>query len=528
MSSRRYCLNQCSGKGRCAGGFCVCEAGFSGVDCSTYVDAGGTARLLRYPDAVDGPATPADGRPPLRLYVYDLPPELNVAAAWHVGQYGAPAGLPSMPPGLSPGNYYVGPPELFLHERALASAHRVADPADANVFLVPVWAKAVTPETTRAPGAYGAAVAAAVAAAREVGPWWDRRGGADHVFGAVSADQAFCAPWIAERPPELEHAIGLVHLGWQMPQHGFGMQRFVESCGARAQDIVLPPAVNFGVQRVDRRQAEAPGRRPTQLFWRGTVVGRSRVQRVRSSALRLLAGKPRTDVGGLRGHGSGASGPMMRSNFCLAPTGGSPGWGDRLTLGAVHGCIPVIVQDNITQPFEGFLPYERFAVRVLEDELVGLPKLLDAIEAEPGRVDAMRRELACAAVSFSWTSVYGTLLSPPREGDGRNDAFGTLIAALRHRVLGAPLPESACVAPGAVAGVREPPTPPCGTYFEDGGTRWGHVRAQAPCNHQKGWCPPPDLGKTWRRLYRPKGLACPVAPGQPWWQPWPPGGALHV
>jgi hypothetical protein len=52
---------------------------------------------------------------------------------------------------------------------------------------------------------------------------------------------------------------------------------------------------------------------------------------------------------------------LARSQFCLSPTG--DGWGRRTTLAAMFGCVPVIVQDAVKQPFEDQLPYHRFAIR---------------------------------------------------------------------------------------------------------------------------------------------------------------------
>jgi len=73
---------------------------------------------------------------------------------------------------------------------------------------------------------------------------------------------------------------------------------------------------------------------------------------------------------------------LARSQFCLAPSGA--GWGIRLAEMLVEGCIPVIVQDNVTQPWEEMLPYDGFSLRVKEAELPTLPQVLRALDEVRG------------------------------------------------------------------------------------------------------------------------------------------------
>lgn len=65
---------------------------------------------------------------------------------------------------------------------------------------------------------------------------------------------------------------------------------------------------------------------------------------------------------------------ISRAQFCLAPTGA--GWGIRVVEEVTRGCIPVIIQDNVTQAFEEILPYAKFSVRVSEADIPRLPEIL--------------------------------------------------------------------------------------------------------------------------------------------------------
>jgi hypothetical protein len=61
-------------------------------------------------------------------------------------------------------------------------------------------------------------------------------------------------------------------------------------------------------------------------------------------------------------------GDAAKAIFCLAPTG--LGFGVRVYHAMADGCIPLVISDNITQPWEGdFLPYSLFAVRLPESDI---------------------------------------------------------------------------------------------------------------------------------------------------------------
>ena len=45
---------------------------------------------------------------------------------------------------------------------------------------------------------------------------------------------------------------------------------------------------------------------------------------------------------------------------CLAPSG--DGWGIRLAKSVLSGCVPVIIQPSVRQPFDDLLNYSKFAL----------------------------------------------------------------------------------------------------------------------------------------------------------------------
>ena len=80
---------------------------------------------------------------------------------------------------------------------------------------------------------------------------------------------------------------------------------------------------------------------------------------------------------------------MDRSVFCLGLPGA--GFGTRAVLAVIRGCIPVLVGDNIAQPFENLLDWTSFSIRVPEALLDGVYELLVSIN----ETDRQRMAGAC-------------------------------------------------------------------------------------------------------------------------------------
>ena len=173
------CLNQCSGHGTCQRSFCVCEAGWSGADCSIPLLRIGRAGRVRAADersvaiqrpgaripgqgdgsggssssgrrggkgygggGVGGGVTRAALRP--AIYVYELPVKFNywlMETRMHPQDctYRRYSGEPHRGGGFTLWENYAFGLEMALHELLLASPHRTLNPEAADFFFLPVY-----------------------------------------------------------------------------------------------------------------------------------------------------------------------------------------------------------------------------------------------------------------------------------------------------------------------------------------------------------------------------------------------------
>ncbi len=80
------------------------------------------------------------------------------------------------------------------------------------------------------------------------------------------------------------------------------------------------------------------------------------------------------------GHSPTYDEDMLSAKFCLAPAG--QGWGKRNVQAAIMGCVPVVISDGVYQPFEPFLDWSEFGLKVAEADILQLPAILAAVSDE--------------------------------------------------------------------------------------------------------------------------------------------------
>ena len=415
------CLNDCSGRGSCVRNWCHCSPGYFGVDCSSgdgasASGAGATTAAAAAAIPLPPPIGAQDAGAP-RIYIYDLPPRFN---SWmHAGDGGWWQ------------DFDLWGEDVIIHRRALRSAYRVHDPALADYFLVPVWVSSamwqmnwgfrdLLPTGVRTVGEVAAYI-------RTHWPYFDRKGGADHLW-VFGHDQG---GWrIRQKLPLIAKGIFISPFGGGPAQRGGHVA---------GQDIVCPSVLYSGVptglmNHARRRRVEPPN----LAFFQGKLnlhIPYEYSFGIRQGLYKAHRNTPRIVV--KEGHEANRETyfeNMCGSKFCVAAAGF--GFSTRAYEAAAAGCVPLIMQDGIEQAYEELLPWPLFALR-LNNSLAQISNLAATLEKIPdATVRAMRSHLYCVWPRFLWLR-HDRGARTPLPGAERLlsfDAFESIIWTLRKRL----------------------------------------------------------------------------------------------
>ncbi|XP_020580195.1 uncharacterized protein LOC110024520 [Phalaenopsis equestris] len=423
------CINQCSGHGYCRGGACQCGGGWYGTDCSIPSVSSPIKEwpLWLRPSTVEVPdkatldndfagikAIVRKKRP--LIYLYDLPPDFNShllegrhfrfecvnrlyteknRTLWTSQLYGA---------------------QMALYESILASSHRTLNGEEADYFFVPVLDSCIITRADDAPHLslreqMGLRSSLALdfykKAYRHIAhhyPYWNRTSGRDHIW-FFAWDEGACYA-----PKEIWNSMMLVHWGNTNTKHNHSTtaywgdiwdsipsdRRGNHPCFDPEKDLVLPAWKRPEPGAIWLKLWARPLKRRTTFFYFNGNLGPAyqdgRPEDTYSMGIRqkLAAefGSTPNKEGKLgRQHTSNVTVTPMRSSkyfeelassiFCGVLPG--DGWSGRMEDSILQGCVPVIIQDGIFLPYENILNYRSFAVRITEDEIPNLVKILRGI-----------------------------------------------------------------------------------------------------------------------------------------------------
>jgi hypothetical protein len=465
----QFCINQCNGHGSCYLGFCQCDKGWYGHDCSRK-RAGEPlepSRIASVPwlkntvveaaAALDPPPQAKRKRP--LIYIYDLDPLYNqrllqyrIPSSWCVHRRYHSENFTMHT------DFWGYALETMFHELLLQSPHRTFDPEEADFFYVPVYmACLIYPVTGYAdfpwfPGPGGLRVQQASSMVLEVKQWidsrfpyWKKRGGKDHIWLFTHDEGACWAPdevtpsiWLTHwGRTDLNHTSNSAHAGDnytfeivspRLPNGWLSSTSKAHPCYRPDRDLVIPSVKSHH----HYSQSPLMGRRSVKhrniLFLFRGDVGKRRLSHYSRGVRQLLyqlskelgwREKHQVFIGDVDDVKGDYSDLLTRSKFCLVPAG--DGWSARSEDSILHGCIPVVIQDGVHVSFESILDWPSFSIRIPEAEVNRTVEILLSISGR--KLRSYQSRLSKVWHRFRWGS--GFLASSMNE---------TLISNNRARI----------------------------------------------------------------------------------------------
>ncbi|GAB5364129.1 hypothetical protein AAMO2058_000942400 [Amorphochlora amoebiformis] len=183
------------------------------------------------------------------------------------------------------------------------------------------------------------------------------------------------------------------------------------SCYEAGRDVVLPPVSKFEYELPEEMMESMQPvgsalKSPWRAMFRGTTEfkwfgrqdpGYSRGVR---QALRRLYGEGETKNEGVvvtvAGEKVGAGEylrEMAEASFCVCPRGYA-GWTQRFADSVKAGCLPILISDHTSWPYDSFLRYETFTISVSE-----------ADASSPGRLPHILSRLTFSEISTKKTNL---------------------------------------------------------------------------------------------------------------------------
>ncbi|KAL3649879.1 hypothetical protein CASFOL_006282 [Castilleja foliolosa] len=321
------------------------------------------------------------GSPPLRVYMYDLPPRLNVGLIDPSFPDGTPVTAKNIPAwrwndGLRKQHsveYWLMASLLYEGNDESGSSReavRVGDPEYADVFFVPFFSSLSFNVHVRHMAEVNTVdekLQLEMVNILKASDYWKRSGGRDHVI-------------------PMHHPNAFRHYRDEVNASIFIVADFgrIMNISRLAKDVV-GPYPHMVESYISDDQEDPYKSRETLLFFRGRTK-RKDEGIIRAQLYKMLNGTKDViyEEAFASEEGFKASAEQMRSSkFCLHPAGDTPS-SCRLFDAIVSHCVPVIISDRIELPYESEIDYKEFSIffsvnealkpGYLINELRGVPK----------------------------------------------------------------------------------------------------------------------------------------------------------
>mmetsp|Transcript_15713 Transcript_15713/g.28113 ORF Transcript_15713/g.28113 Transcript_15713/m.28113 type:complete len:720 (-) Transcript_15713:811-2970(-) len=349
----------------------------------------------------------------IRIYMYELPS--------HVA-FNAPSSDILVD---RPLNYmaYEMFKDAFLNDWAI----RTENPYEANLFYIPASIYAYISNTPN--DAFEIRVA--VDYVRMNYPFFNRTQGRDH-FIWYPPDRGAC---YLNNATEIRNVMKIVHFGlyfntWEQKPENIIYGQITDAlhgCFDPLKDIAAASAIHVDAAQskasFDEIQAKAGHvDRNLFLFFAGSMRHNQLLYSggIRQMVHKLIREKYKDDPTILIKEGGVADyiRTLRNSTFCFSPYGA--GYGVRFYQAVLYGCIPVIIQDHVVQPYSEFLPYYKFSVTMHKSEIPMMVEHLRSYTAAD--IAEMRMNLLKYHRAFFW------------QKELRGEAFAYTIRALMRQI----------------------------------------------------------------------------------------------
>ncbi|KAK6945154.1 Exostosin, GT47 domain [Dillenia turbinata] len=253
----------------------------------------------------------------------------------------------------------------FIDEMESGRSSFIAShPDEAHAFFLPVSVASIIdyvymPITTYARDQLQRVVADYIRLVADKYPYWNRSGGADHFLVA-------CHDWgpdVSEANPKLYKNVIRVLCNANTSE------RFEPRRDVSMPDVYCPPG-ELGPPNL----SQPPHKRPILAFFAGGAHGY-----IRELLLEHWKGKDNeVQVYGYLQKGQNYTQLMGQTKFCLCPSGyqvASP----RVVEAIYAGCIPVIISDNFSLPFNDVFNWNQFSVQIPVHKIPEIKAILRGI-----------------------------------------------------------------------------------------------------------------------------------------------------
>lgn len=403
------CLNHCSGKGKCVHGWCKCDPGWYGTDCSAssaprlmhtdpelYKTVEPSIKLHELPSSVIKYAEYAKQS----IYIYDLPHHINrytemwMARQWGVGSFEECDPIHARRIYSSQAHFE----SRLFHDRFV----RTYDPSKASLFYVPTFflQRYTWNANIKRP------ILKILKYIQETFPYWHKNQGRDHVW-FISGERSTC-----NIPDDIRNSI-IVGLWGDL------------DCVSADKDIVVPSLspIQHDMNRYKSKflpflqHSDTTGleRNGSLLFFAGGIfsfgasqdnvrkTGKDSAAKIRKWTQRVqmyecananvscrhvysmgvrqalwkynLHKEP--DVRIVSAGVPDYQQAIQQSQYCLHTEGNS--WGTRIIDYMAFECIPLIVNDRMLFSFQDVLPYSDFSLHVSKRQIPNVPNILRSI-----------------------------------------------------------------------------------------------------------------------------------------------------